>query len=275
MTMSTNVFIAAAVAALIAGASSAQTTVFDIQDSPVDAVQDLEDDIADDFDRDLGRFGNEGRELGFTGSVSARATLTDGNTNNSDLGLGARVGYFDGVNGNDFTLSYTFGETEGMTTENRALIGYDYTREFGSSFYAFGKAVYAYDEFGTYEEDAFLGAGIGYRIFNTNDQQWSVQAGPGYRLARAENGDEVNEVAASLSSDYSYRFSDTVLLTNDTDILTSETDTYVTNELGVNLSMSDALALRTSILTEYRTDPQPGFENTDNTLGVSVVYSFN
>lgn len=275
MTMPTNVFVAAAVAALIAGAASAQTTAFDMQDSATDAVEDLEEDIEDDFDRDLGRFGNEGRELGFTGSVSARATATDGNTNNTDIGLGARVGFFDGVNGNDVTLSYTYGDNEGVTTENRLLFGYDYTREFGSSFYAFGKAVYAYDEFGTYEEDAFLGAGVGYRIFNTNDQQWSVQAGPGYRWATAANGAEVSEVAASVSSDYSYRFSDTVLLTNDTDILASETDTYVTNELGVNVSMTDALALRTSILTEYRTDPQPGFENTDNTLGVSVVYSFN
>ena len=275
MTLSTNIFVAAAVAALIAGTAGAQTTAFDMQDSASDAVDDLDDDIEDDFDRELDRFGNEGRELGFSGSVSARATATDGNTNNTDIGLGARVGFFDGVNGNDVTLSYTHGNTEGVTTQNRVLFGYDYTREFASNFYAFGKAVYAYDEFGTYEEDAFVGAGIGYRIFNTNEQQWSVQAGPGYRAARAANGDEVNEVAASVSSDYSYRFSDTLLLTNDTDILTSETDTYVTNELGVNVSMTDALALRTSILTEYRTDPQPGFVNTDNTLGVSVVYSFN
>jgi putative salt-induced outer membrane protein len=39
--------------------------------------------------------------------------------------------------------------------------------------------------------------------------------------------------------------------------------------------MTDALALRTSVLTEYHTDPEPGFKSTDNTFGVSVVYSFN
>ncbi len=39
--------------------------------------------------------------------------------------------------------------------------------------------------------------------------------------------------------------------------------------------MTDQLALRTSLLTEYRTDPLPGFKDTDNTLGVSVVYTFN
>lgn len=58
-------------------------------------------------------------------------------------------------------------------------------------------------------------------------------------------------------------------------MLASDSDTYVTNELGLNVSMTDTLALRTSILTEYRSNPQPGFVSTDNTLGVSVVYTFN
>ena len=49
----------------------------------------------------------------------------------------------------------------------------------------------------------------------------------------------------------------------------------MTNELGLNVSMTETLALRTSILTEYRSNPQPGFVSTDNTLGVSVVYTFN
>ncbi|GAD56894.1 hypothetical protein MBELCI_2946 [Limimaricola cinnabarinus LL-001] len=43
----------------------------------------------------------------------------------------------------------------------------------------------------------------------------------------------------------------------------------------MTVSMSDALAMRTNLYTEYRTDPEPGFDDTDNTLGVSIVYSFN
>jgi len=275
MTRFPNVFVAAATAALIAGAASAQTSAFDRQDSVTDAVTAIEDDIEEDFDREARVFGNQGRAIGMTGSVSLRATATNGNTETADVGVGARIGYFDGINGNDITLAYTFSEAAGDVTKNSLLAGYDYTREISSNAYIFGKALYAYDEFGTYERDAFVGAGLGYRILNTEVQQWSVQAGPGYRMATAANGDTVEEVAVSASSDYYYKFTDTLFLTNDSDVLWSETDTYVTNELGVNVAMTDQLALRTSLLTEYRTDPLPGFKNTDNTLGVSVVYTFN
>ena len=275
MTKSATLFIAAAFASFVAGAATAQTTAFGNQNRVTDAIDAIEEDVQDSFDRDVRTFGNEGRTLGFTGSISARATATDGNTDTADIGIGARVGYFDGVNGNDVTLAYTYSADNSDATENSVLAGYDYTREFGSNVYGFGKAMVAYDEFGSFERDAFLGAGVGYRIFNTAALQWSVQAGPGYRVAKDAAGTEIEEFAFSVSSDYLTRFSDTVFLTNDTDVLASESDTYVTNELGLNVSMTDALALRTSILTEYRSNPQPGFENTDNTFGVAVVYSFN
>lgn len=275
MTKSATLFIAAAFSSFVAGAASAQSTAFDNQDRVTDTIEDIEEDIEDDFDRDTRTFGNEGRVLGFTGSISARATATDGNTDTADIGIGARVGFFDGVNGNDVTLAYTYGADNGDTTENSVLAGYDYTREFGSNLFGFGKLVVAYDEFGSFERDAFVGAGLGYRIFNTEALQWSVQAGPGYRVAKDSAGTEIEEFAFSVSSDYLTRFSDTLFLTNDTDVLASDSDTYVTNELGLNVSMTDTLALRTSILTEYRSNPQPGFVSTDNTLGVSVVYTFN
>lgn len=275
MTKSANFFVLAAVAAFIGGAATAQTSAFNNQDRASDAINDLDDDINDDFDRDTLTFGNEGRELGFSGSLSLRGTATDGNTDNIDLGIGARFGFFDGLNANDVTLVYAYAEEESIRSENSVLFGYDYTRELGSSTFVFGKAVYAFDEFSTIETDAFVSAGFGYRIFNTNDLQWSVQAGPGYRIAESEDGTDIEEFAVSVSSDYMTKFSETLFLTNDTDVLASESDTYVTNELGLNVSMTDALALRTSILTEYRSNPQPGFENTDNTFGVAVVYSFN
>ncbi len=275
MTKSATVFIAAAFAGFIAGAAAAQNTAFDNRDTASDAIDDLDEDIEDDFDRDLDAFGNEGRELGFNGSISARGTATDGNTDNIDVGIGARFGVFDGLNANDFSVVYAYSESGSVVSENSVLVGYDYTRELGSSIFVFGKAVYAYDEFGSFERDAFVSAGAGYRIFNTADLQWSVQAGPGYRAADTADGERIEEVAFSVSSDYLTKFSDTLFLFNDTDILSSESDTYVTNELGLNVSMTDTLALRTSILTEYRANPEPGFESTDNTLGVAVVYTFN
>lgn len=269
------VMLSAVIASFVAGSAFAQTTAFGNQNRVDDALENLNDDITDDFDRDVNAYGNEGRELGFTGSLSLRGTATDGNSDTIDLGVGAKFGFFDGLNGNDVTLVYSYSEDDTVRTENSVLFGYDYTREIGANTFVFGKAVYAFDEFSSIERDALVSAGLGYRIFNTNALQWSVQAGPGYRMATDANNNDIEEAAVSVSSDYLTRFSDTLFLTNDTDILASDSDTYVTNELGLNVSMTDTLALRTSILTEYRSNPLPGFESTDNTFGVAVVYTLN
>ena len=64
-------------------------------------------------------------------------------------------------------------------------------------------------------------------------------------------------------------------MTNDTDIITSSSDTVVYNDLALSVSMTDSLALRSSILTEHHTDAAVGDKSTDNTFGLSLVYSFN
>ena len=65
-----------------------------------------------------------------------------------------------------------------------------------------------------------------------------------------------------------------VVESNDTDILFSDQDTIVTNDLGVNFKMSDALSTRVSLRSEWDSDPLANFDSAENTLGVSLVYGF-
>lgn len=276
--------------------------------------EELADDIEDDFERNIERFGNEGRALGFEGSISARAAASSGNNESATVGLGANFGYFDGVNGYELSLSYRFVETENqfgnvVTDEDNLLYDLQYTRDFTPELYGFVKLQGSYtgddddgityfDEVGNVvigdsdvvrENDVFLGFGAGYRVINDPIQQWSLQAGPGYRFASFSNiddailagelaegdGDDIEEAALALTSNYYRRLSDTVFLNNDTNVIYSDSDTVLYNDFGVSVSMNESLALRTSILTEYHTDRLPGEEATDNTVGVSLVYNFN
>lgn len=277
MKKTTNMFVAAAIASFVAGSASAQ--IFDTEAEL--GVEALEDQIETDFERAVPTFGTEGRALGFTGSVSARATATTGNDDTVDIGLGARLGFFDGLNGHRVTLSYAYQESDGSRDRDRLFAAYDYTREFAQNFYAFGKVQLAYNgvldlDEGGFEDEAFVGFGVGYRVFNTPDMQWSIQAGPGYRVASLRGVvDDIDEAAISVGSYYFQRINPTMFVTNDTDILFSDSDTSITNELGLNVSMTNQLALRTSVLTQYNSDPGGDAENTDNTFGLSLVYSFN
>lgn len=269
-----NPVILAAAAGAFATSAHAQSPFTGVDDVD-DRIEALGEDIEEDFERDIDRFGNEGRELGFTGSMALRGTASSGNSENVDLGIGANFGYFDGINGYELQLSYAYGEDEDEVTEESLIYEFEYTRDFTTDFYGFAKLQGTVDEFSNYENDTFVGFGAGYRVFNTPTTQWSLQAGPGYRVASLEDFDDFNEAALSVSSNFYRRLTDNAFLTNDTDVIGSETDTVVLNDLGVTVAMNDQLALRTSLQTEWHSEPFPGAEDTDNTLGVSLVYSFD
>ncbi len=258
-------------------AGSAQAQVFGNSNAASDAVDANQDQAREDINQSNrdSSFGNDGRRLGWYGSVSGTASATSGNTETFDVGVGAKFGNYDGTNGHDFRLSLTYGESAGVKTDSKFLMGYDYTRNLNDRTFAFGKLNTINDEFGSYTSDSFLGFGIGYRVVDTAKTRWSVQAGPGYRVAEDAAGLKIEEAAVAVSSKYYQGLSASAFLTNDTDILSSDADTVVTNELGVSTRLSDSLALRTSLQTTYHSNPTPGLKSTDNTLGVSVVYNFN
>jgi putative salt-induced outer membrane protein len=274
--MQINVFIAAAVAALLATGAAAQVSTFDNDGRAEDALDDLEETIEDD-DRDFEVFGTDGREIGTFGSVSLRATVTDDETN---VGTGLRWGTFDGVNSFDLSYIYTYSaDDNGDATENQLLAGLDYRRSLGTSFFGYAQSDIAIDrladEPGDFREDYFVGAGVGYRIFNTPQLQWSVQAGPGYRYSEFVGGNTVDEIAGSLSNNVYYGFTDAFYITNDTDVIYSDSATTVANDLAFNVAVSETLALRTSYTTRFNDATDNDFSDADNTFGLSVVYNFN
>ncbi|WP_435310244.1 DUF481 domain-containing protein [Primorskyibacter sedentarius] len=267
---------AAVIASSFASVAAAQN-VFAGTNVAEDQNEDLLEAIEDDAERDLDRFGNEGRPQGFSGSFALRSVATSGNTDTADLGVGADLNYVQGKNGYELQLSYTYGEDDGKKTEESLFYGFEYTRDFTPAVFGFGKIQGSVDKFSSFENDTFVSFGAGYRIFNEAERQWSVQAGPGYRFADLADASlsDIDEGAFGISSDYAQKLTETVYLTNDTDVVWSESDTVVYNDLALSVAMTNTLALRTSLLTEYHSDPADGYDETDNTFGVSLVYSFN
>lgn len=270
--------VAAAVAALIAAAAPVAAQDLIGRDSVAgDRNDDLIEAIQDDAERDLDQFGNEGRAQGFTGSFALRGAASSGNTDTVDVGIGSDILYVWGQNGIELRLNYTYGEEDGDKSEESLLYGLEYTRDFNPRFFGFANAQGSVDGFSDFESDTFVSFGAGYRVFVEPDMKWSLQAGPGYRVAelRDVTRNDIDEAAFGIGSDYFAVLTDSVFLTNDTDVVWSESDTAVFNDLALNVAITDTLALRTSLLTEYHTDVAPGTKNTDNTYGVSLVYSFN
>ncbi|WP_308917822.1 DUF481 domain-containing protein [Jannaschia sp. LMIT008] len=269
-------FVTTALALLLAGQAHAQATGLTGVERLDDRIDDITDDVNDEFDRgvDDERFSTNGVPQGFRGSAALQFSGVDGNTDTSDLSAAARITYGIGEWSHSFGLAAEFGEGNGVRNEEKFFGIYEGSRSFTPQLYAFGTGRFEYDDFATVERDAFLGAGLGYRIVNTPDVAWRVQAGPGVRYTDLQNGDDETEFAGILSSRFFYGFSDTVSLTNDTDVLSSDENTLVTNDFGVNFKVSDTLSTRLSYRTDYNSDPLDGFESTDNRLGVALVVGF-
>ncbi len=290
--MTMKLITAAVITGFVASAAAAQTSAFDNQGAAEDAFDDISDDIDDDNERDFTTFGTEGRDLGTYGSVALRysASASGGDVDSSNLGIGMRYGSFDGVNSYDVNFAYIYGETNESKSTDTLLAGLDYRRSFGASFFGYAQGDFFIDNcadscfddgetladrLNDRQRDVFIGFGVGYRLFNTNQIQWSVQAGPGYRFIDTVGNAEVDEVAASISSNLFYAVNDTISLTNDTDVIYSEELTTVSNDLAVSVALGNNLSLRTSYQVSFDDKDDDIFTDGDSLLGASIVYSFN
>ncbi|CTQ49608.1 DUF481 domain-containing protein [Jannaschia donghaensis] len=257
----------------LAAPAFAQNTITGVRQ-----LDDRIDDIDRDARRDLGRqndaarFGENGVVQGFRGSAALTASGTD---DTADLSLAGRLTYGQGSWNHLVGFAAEYGEADGESDEEEFFLTYEGSRFFTPTVYAYGTGRYQYDNQTDNRQDAFLGLGLGYRVYNTEQVAWRVQGGPGIRYIEDQvTRDSETEAAALISSRFYYAFSDTVSLTNDTDILGSSSDYNVSNDFGVNFKVNDTLSTRISYNTEYDSDPSDGIKSTDNTVGISLVVGF-
>ena len=282
---------ASTLALLLAGPAFAQGAIVGT-DALDDRIDDISEDVADEFTEadDPDRFGPARFRPGFSGSVSLGYSGTTGNSETQDLSAAGRVRYGGAVVNQTLGFGLEFSEGtdpetgESFTTEEEVFLVYEANRSFTDRLYGFGLGSYRNDDFDTLQQDAFLGVGLGYRIINTPDITWRVQAGPGVRWTETndntllgiepdEGGIEETEVAGIAASRFFYRFRENVSLSNDTDVLYSdEAGTLVRNDFGVNLELSERVTTRINYRTDYNSDPLEGLDNTDNRLGVALVF---
>lgn len=269
-------------------------------------LTDIRDDVQDDFDRsnDAGRFGPADRKTGLAGSVALSYTGRTGNAENQDFALAGNLSHTMGQFQQSVGLVLEYGEdNDGDTNTKKTSVIYDANYYFNDKFYAFALGRVATDGLagdvdgladtdgysdldGGLKRDAFFGVGPGYRIINNDTTAWRMQAGVGIRYTKQFIVDSVDptdtygtghfdsntDTGYIVSSRFYHKFNDQFFLTNYTDWLSSkDSPDTATNELGLNVKMSDAFATRISYKTEYVEDRD---KRTDNTLGVSLVYGF-
>ncbi|WP_128254426.1 DUF481 domain-containing protein [Falsirhodobacter deserti] len=300
---------ASALALMIAAPAFAQSATDTIvnPNSIGDQIDQQRFDVQQQFDRsnDAFRYGAPGVREGLSGGASLGYSGNTGNNETQNLNIGARLTHKSGVFTQNLNFLMQYQENDEDSQKEKVYGIYDGVYDFNDRFYGFvmGRVVTdgladevsdteAEDYFGvvdesllsdaqraeiianTVEQDAFIGVGPGYRIFNREDLAWRVQVGVGQSYLKFGDGRSESEVGYVLSSRFYWAINPNVFVTMDTDALNSDEALRVNNDLGVNFKITDAFSTRVSYLSDYNEARGGSQDRTDNTLGVSLVYGF-
>ena len=213
---------------------------------------------------------------GFQGSVSLTGFADFGNSEDVFVGTAGRFTIGRGAISHSVALGGEYTEEDNESGDLRIIGTYDLNYDLSERFYAFGLVRGQYDdEAPTNRVDVFAGVGPGFRIIDSETAAWRVQVGPGVRYVRPiGDGDDDFELAGILASRASFRIASDVFVTNDTDVLYSDSNTLVSNDLALNSRLAGPLSARVGLRTDWSSDPADGQDDTDNSVTLGVVYSF-
>ena len=139
--------------------------------------------------------------------------------------------------------------------------------------YAFGAGRYDDDKFSQYDYQASLAGGLGYRIIDSERTKLWVQGGPGYRYAEIlATGESEDGVIFRGDLGFDHQLTETTKIVDRFLVEAGSDNTYVQNDLGLEVTISGGLGLRVGYQVRHNTDVLPGVEKTDTLTTVGLLY---
>jgi putative salt-induced outer membrane protein len=147
----------------------------------------------------------------------------------------------------------------------------------------FGSARFEEDRFSGFEYQSTLGTGLGWRFFDDDDTRLIAQIGAGYkssrtRLALADDGvtpipsELQEEIVGTVSVNFDRALTDTTRVLDKFLLETGDDNTFVQNDLSLEVRIMSSLALALGYSVRYNRAPPPGFRNTDTLTTLNLVY---
>jgi len=211
---------------------------------------------------------------GWTGAGEFGLVLSSGNTDTDTLNFKLGLKH----EGEQWLQAYTAqglrAETDGDTTADRfdvgARIGYKLT----DRSYLVGAGRYESDEFSSFDYQATLALGYGYKAIDTPRTQLVFEVGPGYRRAEPLFGDTEGDFIGRGFVDFKHKITETTDLIDTFLVEAGSDNTFVQNDLGLQVKINAKFALKATFQWRHNSDVLPGTDEDDTLTTVNVVYSF-
>lgn len=134
---------------------------------------------------------------------------------------------------------------------------------------------YENDDFAPYEHQTTFSIGYGHTFIKNERTTLTTEIGPGYRRAKdAITGQTDGEFIGRGLLGYSHMLTANTTLFDTLLVEAGSDNTFVSNEFGVSVAMSEKLALKAGFDVRHNTDVGPGIEKTDRLTKVNLVYNF-
>jgi putative salt-induced outer membrane protein len=220
----------------------------------------------------------------WTGKGEAGLVIASGNTEtktaNAKLLLATEVDKWKHQFGG--AALYASSDPDGTTAQRwEAFEQTDYN--FSPRNFWFGAVRYEDDEFSGFEYQAIVSSGIGHKFIDSDVTKFSGTAGLGYKFFETRDafddagvliapGESDSEVVFRGTLEYDHKFTATTSLLDKFVVEAGSQNTFLQNDVALQVKMTDVLALAVGYSVRHNTDPQVGFEKTDTLTTVNLVY---
>ena len=218
--------------------------------------------------------GTSGKALAdWTGKGELGGSFASGNSENEAVNAALEVknAYDEWTHTLGFAGNY--GSDGGGTTAQRWELRGQTQYEITDRAYGFGAARYEDDRFSAYDFQTSLSGGLGYKIINNDRTKFWVQGGPGYRYAEFnDTGESEDGVIFRGDLGFDHQLTDTTKIVERFLVETGSDNTYLQNDIGLEVSINGALALRLGYQVRHNSDVLPGTEKTDTLTTIGLIY---
>lgn len=154
--------------------------------------------------------------------------------------------------------------------------------------YIAGNLRYENDKFGAFRNQMVAGLSYGYEAIKSELTSLQLELGAGYRRTQPQdvfvvlaNGqvqrtsfDKEGDAIARGKVDFEHKLTETTQLFNDFLVESGSDNTFMQNDLGIAVKISDAFAVKTGFQIRHNSDVIAPQKKTDRLFTTNLVYSF-
>lgn len=223
----------------------------------------------------------------WSGSGQLGIVSAHGNTNSQSAN--AKIDAVDQLDlwKHTFGFNSLYGENDQVTSANRWDAAWQSDYKLTQKLFWFGGLRYEDDKYGAFSYQATATTGLGYQFYDSDATKLSVQLGVGYkrsspqtlvkdpvtgRVTNRIEGDVSNRGVVTGGINFEHALTANTKILNKFLVEAASDNTFMQNNLALQVSMSDRLALSVGYELRENTSPPPDQHRLDSLTTLNLVY---